>query len=454
MLSWIDLTIVIAFLGITLFLGLRNHAHAKDNSRYLLGGRALTLPAFIATTVSTWYGGILGIGEYTWLYGISNWIVFGVPYYLGALLFAIFMSRRARSSESLTIPHRFETSYGHGNAFCAAILIFLTTIPGAYILMMGTLGSISFNISSSAGIILTAVFVVCYLWRGGFSSVVRTDAIQCALMFGGFIMLSGWLLVNYGLEPLASLPKTHLEPTGGQSIGSILIWYIIALSTLAEPNFFQRAFAAKTPQIARKGLFISILCWIVFDLMTTFCGLYTRALLPNLDNPVQAFPQLAAAVLPVGLIGIFYAGLFATILSSLDSNLFTSAATFGRDLLPQNHTSKSDCSQKIKIGIVLSAILASIIAMSAGSVVKIWKIFGSVSAASLLIPIIGTYYRPFKMSSTGCLILMINSSCATIAWFIIGKINGAYWMNIEPLLIGGGVALCCFAIDKFVKKNN
>ena len=46
---------------------------------YLLAGRRLTLPAFVATLVTTWYGGILGIGEYAWRFGISTWLVFGVP---------------------------------------------------------------------------------------------------------------------------------------------------------------------------------------------------------------------------------------------------------------------------------------------------------------------------------------------------------------------------------------
>ncbi len=63
---------------------------------YLVMGRTLALPSFVASLVSTWYGGVLGVGEYSFRYGISNWIVFGVPYYIGAALFAIFFARRAR----------------------------------------------------------------------------------------------------------------------------------------------------------------------------------------------------------------------------------------------------------------------------------------------------------------------------------------------------------------------
>lgn len=447
MIGCLDALIAAAFLAITLWMGLRLKDKTCDSAGYLLGGRALTLPAFIATTVSTWYGGILGVGEYAYLYGISNWIVFGVPYYLGALLFALLLSKRARKHESLTIPHLFETGYGSKAAKCAAILIFLTTIPGAYTLMMGTLFSMTFDIPAAIGILLTAVFVVVYLWRGGFKAVVKTDAIQCALMFGGFLLLTLWLIIGFGLEPLKSLPPGHLEPTGGQPIASILVWYVIALSTLAEPNFFQRAFAAKTPEIAKKGLLISIACWCFFDIMTTICGLYARALLPDLSNPVQAFPALAANVLPIGLIGFFFAGLFATVLSSLDSNLFTAATTFGRDLC-KNSPVQSSHSFKTKIGLILGAILASAIALCSGSVIEIWKIFGSVSAASLLIPILGIYYPNIKMSETGALILMITSCITTLIWFAGCKISGAFWLGMEPLFAGGLMSIFIFFAEK------
>ena len=63
---------------------------------YLVAGRRLTLPGFVASLVTTWYGGILGVGEYGWSYGISSWLVFGVPYYLWAGVFALVLARRAR----------------------------------------------------------------------------------------------------------------------------------------------------------------------------------------------------------------------------------------------------------------------------------------------------------------------------------------------------------------------
>lgn len=447
----LDCIIVILFLAITLLLGLKLRESGQSSSDYLLGGRALTLPAFVATTVSTWYGGILGVGEYSWLYGISNWIVFGVPYYLGALLFALLMSKRARESNAMTIPNRFLKIYGPKTAKCAAVLVFLTTVPAAYVLITATLCTSSFGFSLQSGVIATVIFVVIYLWRGGFKAVVKTDALQFALMFGGFILLTLWLLIGYGLEPLKSLPPTHLEPTGGQPLSSILIWYVIALSTLAEPNFFQRAFAAKTPKIAQNGLLISIACWAFFDVMTTLCGLYARALLPDLQNPVQAFPELAIAVLPTGIIGIFYASLFATVLSTLDSNLFTCATTLGHDLWPaKSHLSDA---QKTRVGLILGAVIAAIIAVMSGSVVKIWKIFGSVSAAALLIPIVASHYPRWQMTGRGAFILMILSSCTTLGWFIAAQVLETPPCNLDPLFAGAIVAIACYLVDRIYSKK-
>ena len=482
--SLLDQILIALFLIVTLVIGLRLKSKNTTHADYLLGGRALTLPAFVATTVSTWYGGILGVGEYGWTYGISNWLVFGVPYYLGALLFALILSKRARNGESLTLPHRLGEWYGPAVGRLAAALVFLTSLPASYMLIMGTLTGISFGLSQLTGIVLTAIFIVAYLWRGGFSAITKTDVFQCVMMFGGFILLCAFLATNYGTAPLATVPETHWSPTGGQPVTEILVWYVIALSTLAEPNFFQRAFAAKTPEIAKNGMLISIACWIGFDAMTTICALYARALLPELQDPLYAFPELAMTVLPTGLLGIFFVGMFATVLSSLDSNLFTVATTFGHDFfsfstkkaqnslkntqktIDDNDTSKNidekseqisskNCAisdekitkKRTQLGLLISASLAVFIALLSKSVVEIWKVFGSVSAAALLIPILSTYYPKLRMTRRAVFVLMATSTVTTLFWFGAKKILGDYPLDLRPLFAGAIIGIIVFIID-------
>ena len=114
--SPLDWGLVAVYFGFLGAVWLRRSGRTPDALEYLLAGRRVTLPAFVATLVATWYGGILGVGEYSYRYGVANWLVFGVPYYVGALLFAWAFARRAREAALYTLPDLLDRSYGRGPA--------------------------------------------------------------------------------------------------------------------------------------------------------------------------------------------------------------------------------------------------------------------------------------------------------------------------------------------------
>jgi len=120
-----DWGLILLYFGFLAAVWLRLLGRSSTAVEYLVAGRRVTLPAFVATLVATWYGGILGVGEYSYRYGISNWLVFGVPYYVGALLFAIFYARRAREAALYTIPDLLERHYGRAPALMGAFTVFI-----------------------------------------------------------------------------------------------------------------------------------------------------------------------------------------------------------------------------------------------------------------------------------------------------------------------------------------
>jgi len=92
-----DLVIIVAYFGIVLYIGFvvaRRKEKSTENStaEFILAGRKLTLPLFVATLVATWYGSILGVGEFVFNSGIVAWVCFGLPYYISAVIFAIFFA--------------------------------------------------------------------------------------------------------------------------------------------------------------------------------------------------------------------------------------------------------------------------------------------------------------------------------------------------------------------------
>lgn len=450
----IDYSIIVLYLLLLLFFGFIYRLKKEDNvSDLILGGRVLTLPAFIASLVSTWYGGILGVGEYTYLYGISNWLVFGLPYYLAALLFAVFLAKKARQSKLLTIPERLAQTYDNKTALAGSIIIFLMTVPAAYILMLGVLCEQFFNLPFSVGVILGTIFSIIYLFMGGFKAVVRTDLFQFVLMFIGFIVLLGYVSINYGgFEFLRqNIPNQHFSWHGGNSGWYIAVWYVIALATLIEPAFFQRCYAAKNEKTARNGIFISIICWVFFDFLTTTTGLYAKAILPNLTDPVASFPALAMEVLPIGLVGLFALALLSTIMSTVDSYSFLAASTFGNDIIPKLFKNSSN---KIifytRIGLVFSTILAVVFALFFRSAVDIWHAFGSIGTPALLIPLFFSFVGEKRMPPKAAFFSIVFAGSLSLVWYCSKYFieSGEYFLQIQPIFPGLIISLLIFILSR------
>ena len=187
----IDLGVIAAYFIVIAFLGWIKGGKQREGD-YLLMGRQLTLPGFLLSLVSTWYGGILGSSEYSYAYGISNWIILGVPYYVFAAVFAVFLARRAREKYVVSIPHLIGESYGPIGRVLSAILVLVLATPAPYVLTVGVLLNYLFDVPLVYGIVGGALFSFLYVYRDGLAVIVRTDRLQCALMFGGYFLLFGF----------------------------------------------------------------------------------------------------------------------------------------------------------------------------------------------------------------------------------------------------------------------
>lgn len=438
----VDYLIVAAYVGILLWLGVRFRLKSDSSaSDVILGGRMLTLPAFVASLVSTWYGGILGVGEFSYNYGLSNWLVFGLPYYLAAFLFAIFLAEKARRSKLLTIPEHLSQAYDSRTGIAGSIIIFLMTVPAAYILMLGVLCEYLFGWPFWVGVLVGTAFSIFYVSLGGFRSVVRTDLFQFGLMFAGFMVLLGVLFFRYGgysfLE--TNLPSDHLSWHGGNSTWYIAVWYVIALATLIEPAFFQRCYAAKSSKVARRGILISIGCWAIFDFMTTTCGLYARAVLPDLVDPVAAYPALAQLVLPAGLMGLFALALLATVMSTVDSYSFLAATTWGNDIArPILKLADRQVRRYTLYGLIISTTLAVGFALLFRSVVDIWHAFGSVGTPALLFPVVTSMVGKRRLGARHAFLSVVACGTFSLAWYLSKYFSPSddYWLEIEPVFPG------------------
>jgi SSS family solute:Na+ symporter len=441
--SPLDWGLVVLYFGFLVAVWLRLIGRPSDAADYLVAGRRVTLPALVATLVTTWYGGILGVGEYSYRYGVSNWLVFGVPYYVGALLFAWMFARRARTAALYTIPDLLDRSYGRGPAMVGALAVFLIAAPAAYVLMLGTLFAAMVHAPLAPCVIAASVFSLFYIYRGGMRAVVLSDQVQFVLMYLGMAVMVVFVVARHGgLGFLrAHLPASHFTWNGGNPAAAVLVWYFIALSTLVDPGFWQRAYAARDPQVARRAVLWSVVFWILFDFMTTATGMYARALLPNLAQPVFAYPELAARVLPPLALGLFYVGMIATVMSTIDSYGFIAAATIGRDVIWRLRGERGEerVARYSKVGLWISCVFAGVLALARPSVIGLWHDLGSITTPMLLLPV-ATALLQRGLGARGTVAAMVVPFAVALAWVLAKTTapdgNARYPWSIEPIYAG------------------
>ena len=439
---WLDLSVLILYVGLLIGFGFyRTKQSGKDPEEFLLAGRKLSLPGFVVTLVATWYGGILGIGENTYSYGIQTWFIFALPYYIFAILFAFLIAGRINETKFISIPDQFHGRFGKTAGVVSALYILFLASPAPYILSIGILLQFTTGLSFGLSLLMATGLSLSYIWIGGFKAVVRTDGLQFGFMFVGFLLLLIFSMKSSGPISELVLPVSHLNITGGASIQYIVVWFFIALWTFVDPGFYQRCAAAKSPQTAKKGILISIGFWFIFDMLTLSTGLYAKALL-TAGDPLFAYPRLGAMVLPPLAYGIFITGLLATIMSTIDSLGLISAITFGRDILWRIQSPTSTDKLKwnnestifVRKGLIITAFIALILAFSIPSVVKLWYGLGSILVPGLVLPFLISFKN--NRPKENILLMMVSPVLVSIFWILLGKLLNGYPFGLEPFYPG------------------
>jgi SSS family solute:Na+ symporter len=318
--------------------------------------------------------------------------------------------------------------------------------------MLGTLLAIGLGWPLWLGTVLGTILSVMYLFRGGLRSIVITERIQFVLMFGGFAVILPYLVLRYGgLGFLrANLPAAHWTWHGGNEPQAIFVWYVLAMITLVEPAFYQRCYAARTPEVARTGILVAIGFWMLFDFMTTLVGLYARAALPALADPVAAYPALAVEVLPSIALGLFMLGMLATVMSTVDSYAFVAAVTIGRDLWwrLRGGDENTVVPRATRVGLLITGVLSIAVALRYRSVIDVWKDFGTVVTPALLVPTLTALFPRWRMRPGMAFAALVGAATIGAGWLALSKVRGAPFLGVEAIYVALAWAAGCFVADR------
>jgi SSS family solute:Na+ symporter len=402
----------------------------------LIMGRQLTLPLFVGTLVATWYGGILGVTEIAYKNGIYNFVTQGFFWYLTYVLFALFIVDSIEPYRATTFPDLVGKMFGPRAQKLSVFFTFFNVLPIAYTISIGILLQSIWGGGLLVNMFIGVSVVVLYSMWGGLRSVVFSDFIQFFVMYISVFLVLLFSIITFGGWSFLSshLPASYFSPTGNHSLSVTFVWGFIALATLVDPNFYQRCFAAKSTKVAKKGIYFATFFWFCFDICTTFGAMYAKAVIPNAADSSTAYLTYAFQLLPVGLKGLFLAGIVATIFSTLDSYLFLAGTTITYDLLPKKSRWKNS-KNAYYLGVIFAGLLSIFMALLfQGDIKSVWKTLGSYFASCLLFPMLFGYLRPGKISDNQFVFTCLLGIVTTSIWRVL-PLSGFLAM-IDALYIG------------------
>ena len=451
--SSIDLAIVVVYLLMMLGVGYYIYRKAPSLEEYLLAGRTMTTPILICTLASTYYGldVLFGTSELAYNDGVVAFFGYS-ELSLGIYLFAAYaLSTRLRAARFTSLPEILERHYGLGSGVMGALASIAYSIPALSLFAIGRLCEVMFGIDAPLGALLLGGIALVYTLWGGLWAVAITDTIQFVLMcitLAIAIPILMWELGGFDAVA-ASAPEGYFALFGGIPIWLMIAYAATGISILVDPGYYQRIFAARSPDQARNAMLISLVIWMAYDWLVTAGGMLARAgvaagVIPGDIHSNDALLIAVTMALPVGLTGVFLAGVLATAMSTVDSYTLVSGSNFAYDLyrpLKNPNASDRELVRYTKYGIVLSWILGYGMAFLFERLMALWVFMATMLTSTVLVPIfVALYWKGGRTRLSGlasCIVGLASVAIYYVGIQQLGTANDVYGTYIWTFSIGG-----------------
>jgi SSS family transporter len=429
----VDLLVILVYLAVTVVLGLwagRQHGTASTTVDYFLGGRQLPwwalLLSIVATETST--ATFLSVPGKTFESGGNlTFLQFAAGLIVGRLLVAWLLVPLYFRGELATAYELLGERQGSGTRRLASGLFLATrTVGDALRLYLAAL--VLHNVVAlemSHCVLAVGVTTIAYTMFGGLRSVVWNDCAQFFVYTAGAVWALTVLLVRvpdgwHGLYEYAQLEdKLRVIAWGWQTNGkdySLALGLIgggfLALATHGTDHLIvQRLLGSRSMADARRAMVLSgVVVFLQFSLFLligiALAYFYQVHPLPRVE--VRSDEVLAMFVvdqLPVGVVGVVLASIFAAAMSTQSSSLNASASAFVGDFYQPLVRPDATQSHLLSVGkwaTLLFGILQMLVAIAAADFVHSRHVIDLVLelAAFAYGPILGLFLLAFTRNQT------------------------------------------------------
>jgi len=309
-------------------------------------------------------GTLFGVATAGYIGGNAGAVI-GIANSIGIILFGLFISPKifetAKVNNFYSLGDFLENIIGSKISRLAGVILFVAY----FFFTAAQFAALSFIVQFitkldyflSVGIAALSIFA--YSMVGGIRADMRTDVVQLAFMtiFVPVIFIHIFWQGDNLVQSYLDLPIGYITGEAYQGwtflIAAILL---IPLSVIPSVDLWQRTFAAKSLDQAKKGfIFGGILMMILFTSFS-LVGTFSFIIDPSLD-PSTALMAITESVSSPIVLGILASGLIAAILSTADTMLLASSISLSKDVLGRSDFS----AQRLTVAIIcISCIVAAV----------------------------------------------------------------------------------------------
>ncbi|MDD9953656.1 MAG: sodium:solute symporter family protein [Candidatus Woesearchaeota archaeon] len=420
----IDYSLIVIYILVVLYLGWRA-GRKETREGYLLADRNLNAMQSTATICSSKIGAGLLLSYFglVYVYGVAAWWLF-VGFVIGYTLFYFFAKRLKRLADEkryYTLSDYFFDQYGQLAGYTTAVVVLLAYLLNFTIQLIGgakviaTLTGMTYGLS----LLIMSTVIITYIMIGGFKAVVKTDIMQYIAIIALTGILALFLFDNF------TYIAADWNPFGAP-VGLLIVFLFSGImAPFASAELWQRVYATKTARQAKRSLIAAMSMYILYGILLAFVGMIIKTTVLTTDPDivlVLGFQEL----LPPGVLGLGIIVLYAAVMSSADTLLFTSASITIQDIVGRFRRNRNVVFD-LRIASFTIGILGLLVAWALPHLLDVTYIYAAIYFALSLVIMLSWFRRMKEIVfvgsiCTGLLVVLIalpfvhNHSIILISW--------------------------------------
>ena len=425
------LFMVIAYLFVTIGIGLWAAQRVKNTADFAIAGRHLPMYMIITTTFATWFGSeiVLGVPA-KFIQGGLNAVVedpFGAGMCL--ILVGLFFAAKLYRMTLLTISDYYRERYGRAVEVICSLIIMLSYL--GWVSAQVTALGLVFNLLSGGtvsipwGMTIGVLSILVYTLWGGMWSVAVTDFIQMIILVLGLVVLS-WFAADMAggagkvidLVTSRDMLRFWPEPTWHEVLFFFGAAITMMLGSIPQQDVFQRVMSANTERAATHGTVIGGSAYILFAFVPMFLVASALIIMPEQaaqllsEDPQKVLPTLVMERMPLLMQVLFFGALLSAIKSCASATLLAPSVTFTENIWRQfrpEHISDREklLAMRISVLVFAAGVLLYSIKMEGTPIYELVSSAYQVPLVGAFVPLVfGLYWKRANTQGAVCAVVL------------------------------------------------